>query len=54
MWSMYDNVETAIQFCLQKPNVHNSTLLIQGPCKYLYANRLVREIALSSKTLILI
>ena len=27
MWSMYDTVESTVQFCLQKPNVHNSTLL---------------------------
>ena len=28
MWSMYDTVQSAVQFCLQKPiNVHNSTLL---------------------------
>ena len=39
MWSMYDIVESTVQFCLQKPNVHNRTLLkhtyevslIQGP-----------------------
>ena len=24
---MYDTVESTVQFCLQKPNVHNSTLL---------------------------
>ena len=43
MWSMYDTVESTVQFCLQKPNVHNSTLLkntyevslIQGGCIYL-------------------
>ena len=27
MWSMYGTVESAVQFCLQKPNVHNSKLL---------------------------
>ena len=27
MWSMYDTVESTVQFCQQKPNVHNSTLL---------------------------
>ena len=27
MCCMYDTVETTVQFCLQKPNVHNSTLL---------------------------
>ena len=27
MWSMYDTVESTVQFCLQKPNVLNSTLL---------------------------
>ena len=28
MWSiMYDTVESTVQFCRQKPNVHNSTLL---------------------------
>ena len=27
IWSMYDTVESTVQFCLQKPNVHNSTLL---------------------------
>ena len=27
MWSMYDTVEGTVQLCLQKPNVHNSTLL---------------------------
>ena len=27
MWSMYDTDESTVQFCLQKPNVHNSTLL---------------------------
>ena len=26
-WSMHDTVENTIQICLQKPNVHNSTLL---------------------------
>ena len=26
-WSMYGTVESTVQFCLQKPNVHNSTLL---------------------------
>ena len=26
MWSMYDTVESTVQFCLQKPNVHNRTL----------------------------
>ena len=24
---MYDTVENIVQFCLQKPNVHNGTLL---------------------------
>ena len=27
MWSMYDTVESTVQFCRQKPNVHNRTLL---------------------------
>ena len=27
MWSMYDTVESTVQFCRQKPYVHNSTLL---------------------------
>ena len=27
MWSMYDTVESTVQFCMQKPNVLNSTLL---------------------------
>ena len=43
MWSMYYTVESTVQFCLQKPNVLNSTLLkntyevslIQGACIYL-------------------
>ena len=26
MWSMYDTGESTVQFCLQKPNVHNRTL----------------------------
>ena len=27
MCSMYDTVESTVQSCLQKPNVHNRTLL---------------------------
>ena len=27
MWSMYDSVKSSVPFCLQKTDVHNSTLL---------------------------
>ena len=44
IWSMYDTVESTVQFCLQKPNVLDSTLLknthevslIQGAWSILY------------------